>query len=94
MANYRKRAVNCLKTLKNLPFLNTREQTLVLDEYIRIQERLKHFCAPHTMVSRVCDVYKFGSVVRGQHIYIKAHGLHSLTKLHQLVHPAGRQQTR
>ena len=36
MANYRKRAINCLKMLKKLPFLNTRGQTLVSDEYIRI----------------------------------------------------------
>ena len=37
-ANYRKRATNHLKTLKQLLFLNTREQTLVTDEYIRIQQ--------------------------------------------------------
>ena len=58
MANYRIKAINRLKTLKKLPFLNTREQMLVLDEYIRIQEQLKQFCTPHvirsTMVSRVC----------------------------------------
>ena len=41
MANYRKRAINCLKTLKLLPFLNTCEQTLVANEYIRIRERLR-----------------------------------------------------
>ena len=35
MANYRKRAINHSKMLK-LPFLNTHEQTLVADEYIRI----------------------------------------------------------
>ena len=60
MANYRKRVINCSKMLKKLPFLNTHEQTLVTDEYIRIRERLKDFGTPHvirsTMVSRVCEL--------------------------------------
>ena len=45
MANYRKRAINCLKMLKRLPFLNTYEQTLISDEYIRIRERLNFLCS-------------------------------------------------
>ena len=44
--------------LKYLLFLTDHELTLIADEYIRIQEQLKHFCTPHmirsTMVPRFC----------------------------------------
>ena len=55
--------LQCLATEKEPPakylqFLNTREQMLVADEYIRIRELLRDFGTPHVirsmMVSRVC----------------------------------------
>ena len=43
-----------------MPFLSTREQTLIVNEYIRIWEWLNDFCTPHvirsTIVSRICKL--------------------------------------
>ena len=41
--------------------MNTREQTLVVDEYIRIQEQFKDFCALHVIIKHdgapLCRVF-------------------------------------